>query len=67
MKPHEQKKTGTKQDRKRRGRAKGDKKSNQKKRKDNKTLSKKKKRGRKKHDKKAIKGVNERSRFSHMN
>jgi AAA15 family ATPase/GTPase len=40
MKPHEQKK-GIKQERKRRGKTKGDKKPNQKKRKDNKTLSQK--------------------------
>jgi hypothetical protein len=47
------KKTGTKQERKRRGKTKGDKKSNQKRRKGNKTLNQKAKRGRK--NKKTIK------------
>jgi hypothetical protein len=49
-------KTGTKQERKRRGmKTKDDKKSNRKRRKDNKTLSQKAKRAGKKLDKKAIK------------
>jgi hypothetical protein len=42
MKPHEPKKTGTKQERKRRGKTKGDKKQIKKRRKGNKTLSQKK-------------------------
>jgi hypothetical protein len=41
MKPHEHKKTGTKQERKRRGETMGDKKPNRKRRKGNKTLSQK--------------------------
>jgi hypothetical protein len=45
MKPHESKKTGTKQERKRRRKTKGNKKPNQKRRKDNKTLSQKSEKG----------------------
>jgi hypothetical protein len=48
MKPHEPKKTGTKQERKRRGEIKGDKKTNRKRRKGNKMLSQKSEKGRKK-------------------
>jgi hypothetical protein len=56
MKPHELKKIGTKQERKRRGETKDDKKPNKKWRKGNKTLSKKSEKGAgKKLDKKAIK------------
>jgi hypothetical protein len=45
MKPHEPKKTWTKQERKRNGKTKGDKKPNRKRRKDNKTLSQKSEKG----------------------
>jgi hypothetical protein len=45
MKPHEQKKTGTEQEQKRRGKTMGDKKPNRKRRKDNKTLSQKSEKG----------------------
>jgi hypothetical protein len=55
MKPHEQKKIGTKQERKTRRKTNDDKKPNRKRRKDNKTLSQKTKKGRKKLDKKTIK------------
>jgi hypothetical protein len=48
-------KIGTKQERKRRGKTKGNKKPNQKRRKGNKTLSQESRKGRKKLDKKAIK------------
>jgi hypothetical protein len=48
MKPHEPKKTGTKQERKRRGETMGDKKPNLKRRKCNKTLSQKSKKGQEK-------------------
>jgi hypothetical protein len=48
MKPHERKKTGIKQERKRRGKINNDKKSNQKRRKDNKTLSQESGKGREK-------------------
>jgi hypothetical protein len=67
MKPHESKKAGTKQEQKRRGKTKGNKKPNQKRRKDNKTPSQKEKRDGKKLDKKAIKRRNRRSKFWHMN
>jgi hypothetical protein len=46
MKPHEPKKTGTEQEHKRRGETMGNKKSNRKRRKDNKTLSQKSEKGR---------------------
>jgi hypothetical protein len=55
MKPHEHKKTGTKQERKRRGETMGDKKPNRKRRKGNKTLSQKSEKERDFFDKKAIK------------
>jgi hypothetical protein len=45
MKPHELKKTGTKQERKIRGKQRAIKKSNKKRRKDNKTLSQKSEKG----------------------
>jgi hypothetical protein len=67
MKPHEIKKTGIKQERKRRGKQRAIKKLN-KKGEDNKTLSQKREKGaEKKTWQKTIKRRNRRSRFCHMN
>jgi hypothetical protein len=68
MKPHEPKKTGTKQEQKIRGKQRVIKKPNKKRRKNNKTLSQKSEKGaEKKTSQKTIKGRNRRSRFWHMN